>query len=112
MAKTNGTKTVKTVEKTPDLGISRNQQQDVATILKIVLADEAIVYQKLRNYHWNVTGPHFFELHIALETLLTRLPDLRVLNLHELHWRHHNTLRGVEALWCEHPGPAATRAAV
>jgi cytochrome P450 len=51
------------------------------------------------------------ELHIALETLLTRLPDLRVLNLHELHWRHHNTLRGVEALWCEHPAKAATAAA-
>ena len=65
MAKSNGT--TKTIEKTPDLGISKNQQQDVATILKIILADEAIVYQRLRNYHWNVTGPHFFELHIALE---------------------------------------------
>ncbi|APR39580.1 cytochrome P450 [Paraburkholderia sp. SOS3] len=53
------------------------------------------------------------ELHIALETLLTRLPDLRVLNLQALRWRHHNTLRGVEALWCEHPasaGAAAMRA--
>jgi cytochrome P450 len=50
------------------------------------------------------------ELHIALETLLTRLPDLRVLNLDDLHWRHHNTLRGVEALWCEHPATAATAA--
>jgi cytochrome P450 len=41
------------------------------------------------------------ELQIALETLFTRLPDLRITNLHDLHWRHHNTLRGVEALWCE-----------
>ncbi|HEY4351856.1 MAG TPA: cytochrome P450 [Paraburkholderia sp.] len=51
------------------------------------------------------------ELHIALDTLLTRLPDLRVLNLDDLHWRHHNTLRGVEALWCEHPATSATAAA-
>src|SRR6185369_7486783 len=65
MAKSNGT--TKISEKTPDLGISKNQQQDVATILKIVLADEALVYQRLRNYHWNMIGPHFFELHIALE---------------------------------------------
>jgi cytochrome P450 len=47
------------------------------------------------------------ELHIALETLLARLPDLRILNLHELRWRHNNTLRGVEALVCEHPAPSA-----
>ena len=66
MAKNNGTNT-KVIEKTPDLGISKNQRQDVATILKIILADESLVYQRLRNYHWNVTGPHFFELHIALE---------------------------------------------
>jgi cytochrome P450 len=50
------------------------------------------------------------ELHIALETLLTRLPDLRILNLHELHWRHHNSLRGVDALWCEHPAIAHAHA--
>jgi starvation-inducible DNA-binding protein len=64
MAKSNG---AKVTELAPDLGLSKNQQQDVASILKLVLADEAVVYQKLRNYHWNVTGRHFFELHLALE---------------------------------------------
>jgi hypothetical protein len=41
------------------------------------------------------------ELHIAFETLFTRLPNLRILNLHDLQWRRRNTLRGVESLWCD-----------
>jgi starvation-inducible DNA-binding protein len=73
MSKTNGTKII---EKTPDLGLSKNQQQDVATILKIVLADESILYQKLRNYHWNVTGPMFFSLHKAFEDQYNELADI------------------------------------
>jgi cytochrome P450 len=50
------------------------------------------------------------ELQIALEALMTRMPDLRVTNLHDLHWHHHNTLRGVDAIACEHraaPRPVA-----
>lgn len=73
MAKTNG---VKTKELQPDLGVSKIQQQDVTNILKIVLADESILYQKLRNYHWNVTGPHFFALHAAFEEQYTEIADI------------------------------------
>ncbi|WP_035093437.1 Dps family protein [Aquimarina macrocephali] len=35
--------------------------------LNILLADYHIHYQKLRNFHWNITGPHFFELHVKFE---------------------------------------------
>ncbi|WP_109435392.1 MULTISPECIES: Dps family protein [Aquimarina] len=35
--------------------------------LNILLADYHIHYQKLRNFHWNITGPHFFELHAKFE---------------------------------------------
>ncbi|MFP4229339.1 MAG: Dps family protein [Salinivenus sp.] len=28
-------------------------------------------YQKVRHYHWNVTGPHFFTLHEQFEDLYT-----------------------------------------
>jgi len=73
MAKTNG---VKTMELKPNLGVSKNQQQDVTSILKIVLADEAILYQKLRNYHWNVTGPQFFSLHKAFEDQYKEIADV------------------------------------
>jgi starvation-inducible DNA-binding protein len=72
MAKTK----TKVVEIKPDLGLSENQQQNVANILKVVLADESILYQKLRNYHWNVTGVHFFALHAAFEEQYTEIADV------------------------------------
>jgi starvation-inducible DNA-binding protein len=75
MAKTNGNGT-KTMEMKPDLGVSKNQQQDVTNILKIVLADESILYQKLRNYHWNVTGPMFLSLHKAFENQYNEIADV------------------------------------
>lgn len=73
MAKDNGAKVA--VLK-PDLGVSKNQQQDVTNILKIVLADETLLYQKLRNYHWNVTGPQFFALHAAFQNQYKEIADV------------------------------------
>jgi starvation-inducible DNA-binding protein len=37
-----------------------------------LLADATVLYQKLRHYHWNVEGRHFFELHVKFEELYTR----------------------------------------
>jgi starvation-inducible DNA-binding protein len=34
-----------------------------------LLADYQVLYQKLRGYHWTVTGPLFFGLHAKFETL-------------------------------------------
>ena len=75
MTKTNGNG-AKTAELKPDLGVSKNQQQDVTNILKIVLSDESLLYQKLRNYHWNVTGPQFFSLHAAFEDQYNEIADV------------------------------------
>ncbi len=36
-----------------------------------LLADEAVFYQKLRNFHWNVKGPAFFQLHDQFEQMYT-----------------------------------------
>ena len=38
------------------------------------------------------------ELETALGKLLTRLPDLRLTNIHDLQWHPRNTLRGVRSL--------------
>jgi cytochrome P450 len=38
------------------------------------------------------------ELETALETLLKRMPNLRLTNLHDLQWHSRNTLRGVTSL--------------
>jgi starvation-inducible DNA-binding protein len=37
--------------------------------LNTLLADHQVFYQKLRNYHWNVKGPHFYVLHEKFEEL-------------------------------------------
>ncbi len=39
--------------------------------LNQLLADEAVYYQKLRNFHWNVRGPAFFQLHVKFEEMYT-----------------------------------------
>jgi starvation-inducible DNA-binding protein len=43
------------------------KQQRVVKILKILLADEFVLYTKLRNYYWNVTGMNFDALHAAFQ---------------------------------------------
>jgi starvation-inducible DNA-binding protein len=37
--------------------------RNVVRLLRIVLADEHLLYTKTRNYRWNVVGPLFRELH-------------------------------------------------
>ena len=37
--------------------------------LNILLSDHQVLYQKLRNYHWNVKGPLFFGLHQKFEEM-------------------------------------------
>jgi starvation-inducible DNA-binding protein len=37
-----------------------------------LLADATVFYQKLRHYHWNIEGRHFFELHAKFEELYDR----------------------------------------
>ena len=51
----------------PDLGLSHDATGAVVKILTTLLADENLLYMKLRKYHWNVIGPQFFQLHEAFE---------------------------------------------
>lgn len=55
------------------LGFSKLDAVEVGTRLKIVLANYQMLYNKLRNFHWNVEGPEFFELHEVFETEYHRL---------------------------------------
>jgi len=43
----------------------------VAKQLNILLADYHLYYQKLRNFHWNILGKNFFDLHEKFEELYT-----------------------------------------
>jgi len=42
-------------------------RRDIAKALGRVLADTATLYLKTHNFHWNVTGPRFRELHLMFE---------------------------------------------
>lgn len=43
------------------------QTQKVAELLSHFLADTYALYLKTQNFHWNVTGPHFYSLHKLFE---------------------------------------------
>ena len=52
------------------LGIEKNEKvQQTVNALNQLLADYHIYYQNLRNYHWNIQGNHFFDLHEKFENL-------------------------------------------
>ncbi len=53
------------------IGIEKDTAQELAVKLNVLLANYQIYYQNLRGFHWNVTGPSFFELHAKFEELYT-----------------------------------------
>lgn len=48
-------------------GLDAKQRSGVVVLLEQLLADEHVLYVKTRNYHWNVTGPRFHDLHKFFE---------------------------------------------
>jgi starvation-inducible DNA-binding protein len=56
-----------------DIGISPEARKDIAAGLSRVLADTYTLYLKTHNYHWNVTGPQFNDLHAMFMTQYTEL---------------------------------------
>lgn len=65
-----------TLQLTPQLGLSDEVRLGLADMFKRLLADEMVLYTKLRNYHWNVTGPTFAMLHELFEEQYTELADV------------------------------------
>jgi starvation-inducible DNA-binding protein len=51
----------------PNIDIPDNDRQAVVEILNRLLSDEYVLLTKTRNYHWNVTGPQFNDLHKFFE---------------------------------------------
>lgn len=62
------------------LNIDKQKILPVVSELNVLLADYHVYYQKLRNYHWNVTGKNFFELHKQFEDMYndtkTKIDDI------------------------------------
>jgi len=51
----------------PNIGLSDSNRDGVVKLLIPLLADEYLLYTKTRNYHWNVVGPQFNDLHKFFE---------------------------------------------
>lgn len=55
--------------KTNDIGLEVKESKVLVEKLNSLLANYQVYYQNLRNFHWNVSGPNFFELHDKFEEL-------------------------------------------
>jgi starvation-inducible DNA-binding protein len=58
---------------TIDIGIKEQDRINIAEGLKRLLADSYTLYLQTHNFHWNVTGPQFRELHLMFEEHYTEL---------------------------------------
>jgi len=56
-----------------DIGINKEDRSEIADGLKRLLADSYTLYLQTHNFHWNVTGPYFRELHLMFEEHYTEL---------------------------------------
>jgi starvation-inducible DNA-binding protein len=56
-----------------DIGINKLDREAVAENLKHLLADSYSLYLQTHNFHWNVTGPMFNQLHLMFEEHYTEL---------------------------------------
>ena len=50
------------------LGWTAEETHRITQVLNDLLSNYSVHYQKLRNYHWNVKGSDFFDLHEQFET--------------------------------------------
>ncbi|MFV0478069.1 MAG: Dps family protein [Parahaliea sp.] len=56
-----------------DIGIKEADRIAIAEGLKHLLADSYTLYLQTHNFHWNVTGPRFRDLHLMFEEHYTEL---------------------------------------
>ena len=54
------------------LGYSHLDTAEIVTQLNRLLSGYSVYQQKLRNFHWNITGQEFFELHDLFEEMYKR----------------------------------------
>jgi starvation-inducible DNA-binding protein len=59
-----------------NIGLTEAQREGVCRVLQALLADEFVLYTKARNYHWNVIGPQFHDLHKLFEEQYEALSDM------------------------------------
>ncbi len=56
-----------------NIGLTDKNRAAIIKILASHLADQHVLYIKTRNFHWNITGPRFNDLHKFLEEIYTAM---------------------------------------
>ena len=59
-----------------NIGLTEKNSQTIAEKLNTILADEFLLSLKTRNYHWNVEGSNFMEMHKFYEGLYDELDEI------------------------------------
>ena len=59
-----------------NIGITDQNRTAVIDILNRLLSDEYVLYTKTRNFHWNVVGPDFSQLHKFFEAQYEELDEI------------------------------------
>ncbi len=59
-----------------NIGIPENHLLEVALKLNKILANEFVIYTKTRNYHWNIEGSNFIEIHKFFEAQYEELDEI------------------------------------
>ncbi|MBI4160975.1 MAG: DNA starvation/stationary phase protection protein [Acidobacteria bacterium] len=59
-----------------NIGIDPANRDGVVKILNALLADEYVLYTRTRNYHWNVVGRQFNDLHKFFEAQYEELDGI------------------------------------
>jgi starvation-inducible DNA-binding protein len=68
ITKNKKTESIKKIKKPyKKLGFTYLDTAEIVVALNQLFANYQVHYHKLRNFHWNVEGPDFFELHEAFE---------------------------------------------
>lgn len=58
---------------TTNIGLDLGKSVKLAEKLNVLLANYQVFYMNVRGYHWNITGPNFFELHAKFEEIYNDL---------------------------------------
>ncbi len=59
-----------------NVGLDDDKRSGIVDALNVLLADEFLLYTKTRNYHWNVMGPRFHDLHLFFEKQYEQLDEI------------------------------------
>ncbi len=58
------------------IGLDDAKRELIVKTLNTLLSDEFVLYTKTRDYHWNVRGPRFHQLHEFFESQYEQLDEL------------------------------------